>query len=157
MSVPEGDFEYTPDMLVVTQSDEIVFIECKPREVLEQPEVKERMSIINAFLVGHGARFLTCDESVIEVPPILENINKLMRHRRIALDADQLSQYRQDLHRRSLSTFGELLEAVPSYVALHALANGWFYFDFNQRLCKETALFLNWKGEYDAASFMESR
>lgn len=156
VTIPDehGVFEYTPDILAIDNAGQAVFIECKPQEQLAKAEIKNRMATLHAFFTGLGARFLVCDEHQLCNTISLRNVEQLMRHRRLAAHAGDIAQFRTRVFDDPPPTFGSLLQMLPSTVAMHAIANGWLHFDFNQPLGTSTPLFTEWKGDCDAASFI---
>ena len=70
-------FEYTPDV-VVERFGQITIFECKPQELINQPEWQQRLNQIANFFKGMGVNFIAFPNEVQPILGVQQNITKLL-------------------------------------------------------------------------------
>jgi hypothetical protein len=70
---------YTPDFEVVLRTDEVVTIEVKPRQGLQQAEVARKLGCVREQLGRSDSRFVVLDDEVIRAEPRLSNARWVYR------------------------------------------------------------------------------
>lgn len=74
-------FDYTPDFEVVSDCEQITYIEVKPKDHLLDKKIEQRIHDSDRFIsrMGHGFRLVT-DEEIYEFPRFC-NLERLYRYR----------------------------------------------------------------------------
>ena len=87
-----GDVQvtYFPDFELILEDGQVVYVEVKPKEKLNDPILSQRLKNIEEYLKVRGIRFIVVTEDEIHNTVLLANLRQLDYHNRWSHDDDEL-------------------------------------------------------------------
>lgn len=153
----DGDFNYTPDALILTTQGRLCCIECKPSSKLSDLPLFLKLKAIRTHLRSLGIGFLVVTEDALDQETTRANAKRLVRALRDSETPAAILKLSNELSLRPATTYGQLVSYLGSRAANSVLAHGVLYFDVHRPICDSTQLFSSLKEECDAASFIYAK
>ncbi len=75
----DGPFSYTPDVAALRKDGSIWVYECKPQDVLQQLDIRSKLSAIAMHLVSYGICFVELPNEVQPSAAVKDNLRMLHR------------------------------------------------------------------------------
>jgi len=72
-----GSFEYTPDVAVLRADSSAWVIECKPLDILHDPQTQSRHAAIGMHLISFGINFLELPNEALPSSTVMQNLGRL--------------------------------------------------------------------------------
>lgn len=109
----EGKLEAFPDFRIGLTTGEAVFIEVKPFDEFNKPEIRKQLGRVKrAVETQHKSRYVVLTEYAIELQPRLDNVYLLLNYRYIQIPPDILSRIRSALTGSTGMPFGDVLTTL---------------------------------------------
>lgn len=139
----QGLRKYTPDFEITLRNKQVVYVEVKPAEKLNDELLKEKLRDIDAFFKKHDHHFIVITDLELNQPIRQENLTFLRPYLKNLCRADLVGQSISWLSKNKVTTLNELCVFTGSLNLAYALiAQFHIAIDLDKKISPDTQIFL---------------
>jgi len=145
--------KYIPDFELMLINNEQVFIEIKPKRVLDKSEEKGRFVAISKHLNEKGIAFAVMTEEELNTGDIQDNIKLI--HPYAAQDMNVgIEKYFKELCSKNEMTIGDFIELGLTLKTIYSsIAQGFLKIDLNKKISRKTSVLINKETDHENSIF----
>jgi hypothetical protein len=145
--------KYIPDFELILINDERVYIEIKPKRVLNKNEEKDRFVAISNHLNEKGITFAVMTEDELNNGYIQDNIKLIHPYAAQDVNVD-IEKYFKELWSKNDMTVGDFIQLGLSLKTIYSsITQGFLKIDLNKKISRQSSVLINKETDHENSIF----
>ena len=145
--------KYIPDFELILINDERIYIEIKPKRVLNKSEEKDRFVAISNHLNEKGITFAVMTEDELNNGYIQDNIKLIHPYAAQDVNVD-IEKYFKELCSKNDMTVGDFIQLGLSLKTIYSsITQGFLKIDLNKKISRQSSVFINKETDHENSIF----